>query len=140
MSLFLAHYFNLWYHTPVAQGLERQSYKLDVDGSIPSWRTILRNIIKHLTFHENCAKLLVHWQRNFAPNFSSTGTTTRMKVGDLIRFRANFAPHPREWSPPVLVIGYDDWEPDQVGDTLWTVLLEGEPFVIDLENFDIQPL
>jgi len=63
-----------------------------------------------------------------------------MKVGDLIRFRANFAPHPREWSPPVLVIGYDDWGPNQVGDTLWTVLLEGEPFVIDMENFDIQPL
>jgi len=63
-----------------------------------------------------------------------------MKVGDLIRFRANFSPHPREWSPPVLVIDYEDWGPDQVGDTLWTVLLQGEPVVIDVENYDIQHL
>lgn len=37
----LAHSSNPLYSAPVAQGLERQSYKLDVDGSIPSWRTNL---------------------------------------------------------------------------------------------------
>ena len=80
----------------------------------------------------------------------------RVKIGDLIKFRMAYASKPLEivegvivkwkvvqprvddedWASPALVIGREA----PPNEALWIVLYDGNPCVIDEENYEIQPL